>query len=107
MNKAWLLLGILVAPLVSASDDSVYLETDVGMIVLTKQPCEFKFDQPTKFEFRAYATEKDAKNHEGCWYFDHTESPAGLLGSVNTIWIDAPGERYNYNPKAFKPLNTY
>ena len=45
-----------------------YMETDVGMVVVTDQPCRVHFEAPgNPFIYDAYATEAGHPNHLGCW----------------------------------------
>lgn len=52
---------------VSAWGADLCFPTDVGNVVITPNGCDIKFDGPSNFKYRAYATE-GVIEHEGCWY---------------------------------------
>lgn len=100
MIKKLLALSLLLSSTAYAGDE-LYMQTDVGYVVLTKQACEYKFDHPTNFKYRAYATDVNAKEpHEGCWYLDSVEAAGGTMGSINIYFPEINATAY-YNPNIF------
>lgn len=105
--KHLLAVALLALSVGASAGDRVYFNTDVGMVVLTKEPCEFKFNEPSQFKYRAYATEKGHPDHEGCWFLDVVDAAQGPIASVNAFFPEAPNQVYVYNPSMFAPLEAY
>ena len=64
------LFAVLLSPAPARAADRLFYKTPVGYVVLTDEPCEYTFGEPTPFELRAYATEAGKNNHEGCFFLD-------------------------------------
>ena len=76
------------------------MPTDVGEVVLTLEPCPIEPNYG--FSYLAFATEKGAADHLGCW-----NEPEQLEGKpqnqVINIWFMEIGAVATYNKKLFKP----
>ena len=68
------------------------LKTDVGEVVLTVEPCQFK--PHFGYEYKAYATEKGAESHPGCWKDE---------GGAIAVWFPEIKSVATYNKKLFEP----
>jgi hypothetical protein len=76
------------------------MPTDVGEVVLTLDPCPIEPNYG--FSYLAFATEKGAADHLGCW-----NEPEQLEGKpqnqIISVWFPEISAIASYNKKLFKP----
>ena len=99
----YLILALLALSLTAYAAEEIKqmsMPTDVGEVVLTLEPCPIEPNYG--FSYLAFATEKGAADHLGCW-----NEPEQLEGKpqnqVVNIWFMEIGAVATYNKKLFKP----
>lgn len=75
------------------------MPTEVGEVVLTVEPCPIEPNHG--FIYLAYATEKGAPDHLGCW--NTTEPYNGVPSEIINIWFPEINGVASYHMKLFKP----
>jgi hypothetical protein len=86
---------ILVANSVSANDNELremVAGSDAGQFVITNQPCEIDFKEPTPFKYHGYVVLPDGV-YAACWYGDDA-----------AIWmaVDEFRQIVSLDPNAFR-----
>lgn len=66
--------------------------SDAGQFVITNQPCEIDFKEPTPFKWRGYVV-MESGTYEACWY-----------GNDAAIWmaVDEFRQIVSLDPNAFR-----
>jgi len=88
---------LLSASIATAADKLDYREMeaigDGAVFVVTNQPCEIDFNEPTKFIYHGYVIFKGVE-YEACWY-----------GEDAAIWmaVDHFKQIVSLDPNAFRP----
>lgn len=76
------------------------MPTDVGEVVLTLEPCPIEPNYG--FSYLAFATEKGAADHLGCWN-EPEQLPGKPKNEVISVWFPEISAIASYNKKLFKP----
>jgi hypothetical protein len=100
----WILFIVFSMPVYSTTDFNAEeikefsMKTDVGEIVLTREPCEFTKMGLKDYPYAAYATERNHVSHEGCWTMDVVDKFRAVklyFPEIDTTAV--------YNPALFGP----